>query len=203
MSTTRFGIYLIGLALIAFIYVACTVQEQNTHSQQQSLQANDGLLGQTKIANSHNVSNEDSTKIPRTQAEQIAMEKIFNSHLFGCALDWDAGKWIYTVRARNSDGAYEVFIDAQTGEIIDIADETAKYQMKVIQGTAVMSVVDLHERDAAEETALRAYPGFVQEWKAIVDSAGHLAFSFDIQTEAGGFKKVIVAAGTHEIIKVK
>ncbi|MDZ7344920.1 MAG: PepSY domain-containing protein [candidate division KSB1 bacterium] len=142
-------------------------------------------------------------KISRAQAEQIAMGKIADSHLLGCALNWESGKWIYAVRARNSKGMYEVFIDAETGELIDIVDETAKYQMKVIQGTAVMGVVDLLDRDAAEQAALQAYPGIVQEWKAVVDSTGHLAFSFDIQTAAGGFKKVIVAAETRDIIKIK
>jgi uncharacterized membrane protein YkoI len=202
MRISKICWFTLGVTFLAFSQFGCTATEPGGDGDQKSVQS-DSLQTQPDVSNPDSVENNGESLIPRDEAEQIALEEIPGSHLLSCELELDEGRWVYSVQARNSQGVYEVKIDAQTGEVIETDDETAKFQAMVVEGKAIMQPVNLADRDASEQVALNAYPGTVQEWKAVADSSGRLAFSFEIQTETGGTKKVVVSAGTNEILKVK
>jgi uncharacterized membrane protein YkoI len=185
MNPIKVGLLAIGLTFVAFGHSACTKQEQS---------------GTVTPAGAQSQSD---GKIPRSKAEQIALGKFPGSYLIGTELEQEEGVWIYAVSGRSEEMVYEVEINAFTGEVIQTKDKTVKFQAKVAEGDAVLDTVMIADRDAAEQAALSAYPGTVREWKAKADSTGRLAFSFKIQTADSGFKKILVAAGTNEIIRVK
>jgi uncharacterized membrane protein YkoI len=97
---------------------------------------------------------------------------------------------------------YELTIDAAMGQVVETDDHTLDFRADSTEGKAPLWTVDLAERDAAEQAAVQAYPGQTLQWKAVADS-GRAAFSFEIKSPTGQTKKVVVKAGTNEILKMK
>ncbi len=185
MQMLKSGLPILGLMFMAFCQSACTKNDQSGDTQNTAATAQDP----------------SAPKITRAQAERKALEKIPDSFLISGELELEDGKQAYSIEARTPRAVYEVVIDAMTGDVLETDDNTMDFREDSLEGKAPLSLVNLAERDAAEQVALQAYPGEAQEWKAVTDSS-RAAFSFKIQTGAG-FKKVVVAAGTNEILKVK
>ncbi|MDZ7289521.1 MAG: PepSY domain-containing protein [candidate division KSB1 bacterium] len=184
MRSFKSSLLIVGMALVAFGQSACTKKDQSG-------------TAQTSAA----ALSAAEPKITRAQAEQVALEKFPGSYLLSTELEPEDGKLVYSVEARTPQAVYEVVVDAMTGQVIETDDNTLKFRQDSAAGKVSLVPVDLAERDSAEQVALKAYPGKIQKWKAHADS-GRTIFSFKIQTDAG-LKKVVVAAGTNEILKAK
>jgi uncharacterized membrane protein YkoI len=181
------GSLFIGLICLAG---ACSKAEQN------------GAAKQARAQNAGATAPVPATELTRIRAEQIVLEKFPGAALYGTELESEEGKWVYSVDVRNADGVYEVVVDAQTGDVIEVDNETAKFQEKVAAGRAVEQTFKPAEIDAAEQAALSAAPGRFQQWKAKADS-GRVLLHFNIQTDSTRHKTVVVAAGTNEIVRIQ
>jgi len=135
------------------------------------------------------------------EAEQKVLKKYPDSYLISAEAEMKEGSLFYEIEAKTAARVYEVTIDAAGGKF-EIDDHTQKFRADSLAGKAPLWPVDLAERDAAKEAALKAYPGETQQWKAVADS-GRAAFNFRIKSETGETKKVVVKAGTNEILKIK
>jgi len=176
MTILKTGLLLGALILTAVVQSACTKSEQNG----------------------------DAAKAPlsRAEAEQMALAKYPGSYLIGSEVEVDEGKRFYEIEVRASANVYELTIDAAAGEVIETEDNTMDFQADSTAGKAPLWTVNLADRDAAEAAALQAHPGETQQWKAVTDE-GREAFSFEIKNEAGEIKKIVVQAGTNEVLEVK
>jgi uncharacterized membrane protein YkoI len=175
MTILKTGIFIGALALTA-VQSACTKNEQTA----------------------------DAAKAPlsRAEAEQMALEKYPGSYLIGSEIEVDEGKTLYEIEVRASANVYELSIDAATREIIETEDNTMDFQADSTAGKAPLWTVSLADRDAAEVAALQAYPGQTLQWKAVTDEEREV-FSFEIKNATGEIKKIVVQAGTNEVLEVK
>ncbi|GEM_PF-5323760 len=176
MATLKPCLLISGLLLTMAAHSACTKNEQTN----------------------------DAAKAPlsRAEAEQMALEKYPGSYLIGSEIEVEEGKTLFEIEVRASANAYELSIDAATREIIETEDNTMDFQADSTAGKAPLWTVSLADRDAAETAALQACPGQTQQWKAAT-TEGREVFSFKIKNEAGEIKKIVVQAGTNEVLEAK
>jgi uncharacterized membrane protein YkoI len=176
MTTLKPSLLIGGLLLTVAVQSACTKNEQTG----------------------------DAVKAPlsRAEAEQMALEKYPGSYLIGSEIEVDEGKTLYEIEVRASANVYELSLDPAAGEILETEDNTMDFQADSTAGKAPLWKVSLADRDAAEAAALQACPGQTQQWKAVT-VAGREIFSFKIKNEAGEMKKIVVQAGTNEVLEVK
>lgn len=140
--------------------------------------------------------------VTRAEAEQKVLKRYKDGYLIANEVEWEAGKMFYEIQVKVDHTVYEVLINAETGQVKETEDNTHKFREDSTAGKAPMWKVDLAARDAAEAVALNAYPGEVQQWKAAADS-GRAVFNFRIKSPSGESKKVVVKAGTNEVLKIK
>lgn len=182
-----------GLALLLLSLMACTSTEQTDAADKAEKKKN----GEARHRESHG-------PVTRAEAEQKALKRFIDKggYLLATELEWDEGKMSYEIQVKSGGVVYEVVINSETGQVIKTEDNTHKFREDSTVGKAPLWKVDLAERDAAEVAALQAYPGEVHQWKAASDS-GRAVFSFRIKSAAGETKKVVVKAGTNEVLKIK
>ena len=107
-----------------------------------------------------------------------------------------AGKAVYEIEVADVNrGEWEFLCEADTGKIIekesevtDAKSESFKKNMKVT------------EQDAAA-TALKAYPGKIEEVEYEIEENGDSSYEFDIMSDKGIETKVEVDAATGKIIE--
>jgi len=161
-----------------------------------------GALTLTAVVQSACTKSEQNAPLSRAEAEQMTLEKYPGSYLIGSEIEVDEGKTFYEIEVRASATVYELSIDAAAGEIIETEDNTMDFQADSTAGKAPLWAVSLADRDAAEAAALQAYPGQTQQWKAVTVE-GREIFSFKIKNEGGEIKKLVVQAGTNEVLEIK
>lgn len=180
-----------GLALLLFSLLACNSTEQADPAAKAGKKKGDGMRKK-----------EAHGPVTRAEAEQKVLKRYQDGYLIANELEWKAGKMFYEIQVKVDHTVYEVLINAETGQVKETEDNTHKFREDSTAGKAPMWKVDLAERDAAEAVALQAYPGEVQQWKAAADS-GRAVFNFRIKSPSGESKKVVVKAGTNEVLKIK
>jgi len=190
MKTFKSSLLIVGLALAVLGQSACTKNEDS------------GAANQTREKNGAARANKAAGPTTLAEAEQKVLKKSPEGHLISSEVEWEEGKKLYEIEVKVGAKVREVTIDAQTGKVVETDDNTLKFRADSTAGKAPLWPVDLAERDAAEQAALKAYPGETQQWKAVADS-GRAAFSFKIKSETGEAKKVVVKAGTNEVLKIK
>jgi len=179
-----------GLAMLLFSLAACNSTEQTDA----------GKAGKKKGGGARK--KEALGPLTRAEAEQKVLKRYKDGYLIANELEWEAGKLFYEIQVKDDKVVYEVLINAETGQVKETEDNTHRFREDSTAGKAPLWKVDLAERDAAEVVALRAYPGEVQQWKAAADS-GRAVFNFKIKSASGESKKVVVKAGTNEVLKIK
>jgi len=183
MKTFKTSLFAGALALAAMGQSACT------------------KTGQTDNAGQANQQNGAAqSPLSRAAAEQMALAKYPDSYLLSTEIELEDDKTFYEIDAKVAAQVYQLTIDAATGEIVKTKDSTLKFRADSTKGKAPLWKVDLAARNAAEEAAIKAYPGQTQQWKAVTD-AGREAFAFEIKNEAGEIKKILVQAGTNEVLE--
>lgn len=187
MKIFKAGIFIAALALAVLSQSACTKNEEATQAQGKNKN------GKRKA---------DRKPITLAEAEQKVMKRYPEGYLISAEIEWDEGRKFYEVEAKTAALVYEVTINAETGQVTETEDNTLKFRADSLQGKTPRWKVDIAERDAAQEAALRAYPGTLQQWKAVSDS-GRAVFAFKIKNDAGEIKKVVVQKGTNEVLKIK
>ena len=192
MKNYKVAIGALGLVLMLLCQLACNSTEQTDAAN------NSGK----KKGGGERKKKEGAGPVTRNEAEQKVLRKYKNGYLLGTELEWDAGKQFYEIQVKSDNIVYEVLINSKTGQVNEIEDQTHKFREDSTAGKAPLWKVDVAERDAAEVVALQAYPGETQQWKAASDS-GRAVFNFRIKSAAGETKKVVVKAGTNEVLKIK
>jgi uncharacterized membrane protein YkoI len=190
MKILKLSLFIASLALAAFAHSACTKSEQSDQAKKPRKQNGAARRKET------------GSPMTRTEAEQKVLKKSAEGYLISSELQWEEGKLFYEIEAKVGGKVREVTIEAATGKVVENEDNTPKFRADSTAGKAPLWAVNLAERDAAEQAALQAYPGETQQWKAVADS-GRAAFSFRIKSASGETKKVVVKAGTNEVLKIK
>jgi len=180
-----------GLAVLLFNLAACNSTEQTDGADKPGKKKGGGARKK-----------EAHGPVTRAEAEQKVLKRYKDGYLLANELEWKAGKMFYEILVKSENIVYEMMIDSETGQVVETEDNTLKFREDSAAGKAALWKVDLAERDAAETAAIKAYPGEVQQWKAASDS-GRAVFNFRIKSETGENKKVVVKAGTNEVLKIK
>ena len=192
MKNYKVAIGALGLVLMLLCQLACNSTEQTDAAN------NSGK----KKGGGERKKKEGAGPVTRNEAEQKVLRKYKNGYLLGTELEWDTGKQFYEIQVKSDNIVYEVLINAKTGQVNEIEDQTHKFREDSTAGKAPLWKVEVAERDAAEAVALKAYPGETQQWKAASDS-GRAVFNFRIKSAAGETKKVVVKTGINEVLKIK
>lgn len=187
MKFFKTGIFIAALTLAVLSQSACTKNEEATQGQGKN------KAGKRKA---------DRKPITLAEAEEKVLKRYPEGHLISAEMEWDEGKKFYEIEAKTAALVYEVTVNAETGQVLETEDNTLKFRADSLQGKAPMWKVEIAERNAAQEAALQAYPGALQQWKAVSDS-GRAAFAFKIKNDAGETKKVVVQNGTNKVLKIK
>lgn len=181
----------LGLAFILLCQLACNSTEQTDSADKAGRKKGEGARKK-----------EAPGPVTRNEAEQKVLRKYKDGYLIGTELEWEVGKKFYEIQVKTGNLVSEVLINSETGQVKETEDHTYKFREDSTAGKAPLWRVDLAERDIAETAALQAYPGEVIQWKAAADS-GRAVFSFRIKSAAGETKKVVVKAGTTQVLKIK
>jgi uncharacterized membrane protein YkoI len=107
-----------------------------------------------------------------------------------------SGKPIYELEVRDAKGfEWEFMCDVNSGKIIETEGEVSS-----VNSRAFKSKMKVTEEDAAA-TALKAYPGVIEEVEYEIEENGNASYEFDIVNEKGVETKVEVDAATGKIIE--
>lgn len=137
--------------------------------------------------------------LEKERAEQIALKELVGGYIVGEALATDSGRLIYRIHLQNGIEARQVMVEAATGRLIAVEDDTEEFQNAVAREENVPHAISLAQRDAVEYTVLQAFPGTVRQWRAMREN-GRLVFKFNLILEGGGEKHVTVEARSREIL---
>ena len=103
----------------------------------------------------------------------------------------------YEIEVLGDDGReWELMCDAMTGTVYEIEQEVASASDPMFQEQASVSEED------ARATALRLYPGTIEEVEYELESNGDASYEIDLVTADGKEFKIEVDAGSGEIIEV-
>ncbi len=107
------------------------------------------------------------------------------------------GKPAYELEIRDVNGfEWEFMCDANSGKITEMESEVSSVNSK-----AFKSKMKVTEEDAAA-TALKSYPGTIEEVEYEIESNGDASYEFDIVNDKGVETKVEVDAASGKIIEV-
>lgn len=107
-----------------------------------------------------------------------------------------AGKAVYEIEVADVNrGEWEFLCEADTGKIIEKESEVTD-----ANSLAFKKNVKVTEEDAAA-TALKAYPGKIEEVEYEIEENGGSSYEFDIMSDKGIETKVEVDAATGKIIE--
>lgn len=162
-------------------------------------------------------------KITMAQAREAANRSIAGK-IEGAELEREAGKLIYSFDIRNEQGTIsEVWIDAQTGDLIKVEEENAAQEA----GEKSLDKMKSNRQDddddeeneaskkasqekyakeakitmqQAKEIALKRIPGTITD-EDLEKERGKLMYSFDIRDESGKVFDVEIDAKTGKVLK--
>ena len=107
-----------------------------------------------------------------------------------------AGKAVYEIEIADVNrGEWEFLCEADTGKIIEKESEVTDAKSPAFKKNMKVS-----EKDAAA-TALKAYPGKIEEVEYEIEENGGSSYEFDIMSDKGIETKVEVDAATGKIIE--
>ncbi|WP_198245641.1 PepSY domain-containing protein [methane-oxidizing endosymbiont of Gigantopelta aegis] len=107
------------------------------------------------------------------------------------------GKAVYEIELKDANGfEWEYMCDANSGKIFETESEVSSPN-----SLAFKSKMKVTEEDA-KATALKAYPGVVEEVEYEVEANGDTSYEFDIVDSKGVETKVEVDAATGKITEV-
>jgi uncharacterized membrane protein YkoI len=107
-----------------------------------------------------------------------------------------AGKAVYEIEVADVNrGEWEFLCEADTGKIIEKESEVTDAKSQAFKKN-----VKVTEEDAAA-TALKAYPGKIEEVEYEIEENGGSSYEFDIMSDKGIETKVEVDAATGKIIE--
>ncbi len=107
------------------------------------------------------------------------------------------GKPVYELEIQDPNGfEWEFMCDANSGKIIETESE-----VESVNSRAFKSKMKVTEEDAAK-TALKAYPGVIEEVEYEIEENGDASYEFDIVNKKGVETKVEVDAASGKIIEV-
>jgi len=107
-----------------------------------------------------------------------------------------AGKAVYEIEVADVNrGEWEFLCEADTGKIIEKESEVTDAKSQAFKKN-----VKVTEEDAAA-TALKAYPGKIEEVEYEIEQNGGSSYEFDIMSDIGIETKVEVDASTGKIIE--
>jgi uncharacterized membrane protein YkoI len=107
-----------------------------------------------------------------------------------------AGKAVYEIEVADVNrGEWEFLCEADTGKIIEMESEVTDANSQAFKKN-----VKVTEEDAAA-TALKAYPGKIEEVEYEIEKNGGSSYEFDIMSDKGIETKVEVDAATGKIIE--
>lgn len=106
-------------------------------------------------------------------------------------------KAVYEIEVKDANGfEWEFMCDVNSGKIIEMESEVSS-----VNSLAFKSKMRVTEEDAAA-TALKAYPGIIEEVEYEIEENGDASYEFDIVNNKGVETKVEVNAATGKIIEV-
>ncbi|MDC9729545.1 MAG: PepSY domain-containing protein [Methyloprofundus sp.] len=107
------------------------------------------------------------------------------------------GKAVYEFELEDVNGfEWEFMCDVNSGKIIEVESEVSS-----TNSLAFKSKMKVTEEDA-KATALKAYPGVIEEVEYEIEANGDASYEFDIVNSKGIETKVEVDAATGKIIEV-
>ncbi len=108
-----------------------------------------------------------------------------------------AGKAVYEIEVADVNrGEWEFLCEADTGKIIEKESEVTDAKSEAFKKNMKVT-----EQDAAA-TALKAYPGKIEEVEYEIEENGGSSYEFDIMSNKGIETKVEVDAATGKIIEI-
>lgn len=106
------------------------------------------------------------------------------------------GKSVYEIEVRDENGfEYEVMCDIKTGKVIETESEVESPMAEAFKSKATVA-----EEDAIK-TALKAYPGKVEEVEYEIEDDGKASYEIDIMQADGTEMKIEVDATSGKIIE--
>jgi uncharacterized membrane protein YkoI len=161
-------------------------------------------------------------KISMDEARKTALERVPGTVESG-ELEKEHGKLVYSFDIRTAEGITEVWVDAKSGEVINMEKETAaqeaaeKHKDKAKQKTeddddeeseasqkanqAKYAKEAKITMDAAKAIALREKPGTITD-QELEKEHGKLLYSFDVRDASGKVFDIEVDAKTGKVLKV-
>ena len=107
------------------------------------------------------------------------------------------GKSVYEIELKDSNGfEWEFMCDVNSGKIFETESEVSSADSLAFKRK--MTVTE----DDAKATALKAYPGTIEEVEYEIEENGDASYEFDIVNKKGVETKVEVDAATGKIIEV-
>lgn len=107
------------------------------------------------------------------------------------------GKAVYEIELKDANGfEWEFMCDVESGKIFETESEVSS-----ADSLAFKSKMKVTEDDA-KATALKAYPGVIEEVEYEIEANGDASYEFDIVNSKGVETKVEVDAATGKIIEV-
>jgi len=108
-----------------------------------------------------------------------------------------AGKSVYEIEVKDANNfEWEFMCDVNSGEIIE-----TEYEVNSVNSLAFKSKMRVTEEDAAR-TALKKFPGIIEEVEYEIEENGDASYEFDIVNSKGVETKIEVDAATGKIIEV-
>jgi uncharacterized membrane protein YkoI len=161
-------------------------------------------------------------KISMDEARKTALERVPGT-VESSELEKEHGKLVYSFDIRTAEGITEVWVDAKSGEVINMEKETAaqeaaeKHKDKAKQKTeddddeesdasqkanqAKYAKEAKITMDAAKAIALREKPGTITD-QELEKEHGKLLYSFDVRDASGKVFDVEIDAKTGKVLKV-
>lgn len=107
------------------------------------------------------------------------------------------GKAVYEIELEDANGfEWEFMCDVNSGKVFETESEVSS-----VNSSAFKSKMKVTEEDA-KATALKAYPGVIEEVEYEIEANGDASYEFDIVNSKGVETKVVVDATTGKIIEV-
>ncbi|SHE19715.1 PepSY domain-containing protein [methanotrophic endosymbiont of Bathymodiolus puteoserpentis (Logatchev)] len=107
------------------------------------------------------------------------------------------GKAVYEIELEDANGfEWEFMCDVNSGKVFETESEVSS-----VNSSAFKSKMKVTEEDA-KATALKAYPGVIEEVEYEIEANGDASYEFDIVNSKGVETKVEVDATTGKIIEV-
>jgi len=132
----------------------------------------------------------NGSKITKEQATKAVLEQFKDASIQESELEKENGKLIWSFDLKIGDAIKEVWVDANTGEVIKAEEESeVKEKQELVS-------------DKAEKAALKKVPGEIIK-KELKKEKGKMIYSFEIKTKNEKIVEVDVNAKTNKVLKVE